>query len=471
MNPPNIVMIFSDEHRYDCTAFGGHPQAHTPHLERIAAAGAGFTHAFTPIPICCPARQSLMCGQWPVTHQGLTNYDNGELRNALSSATPTYAGALRAAGYATHHLGKWHVHPTLGPAHYGFETECPDAAYHQWRAQAGLPSWRAGAGSLSGRVDTVPTEQSWKHWLTDRALELIEARAADGRPFHLRLDFAEPHPPFVVPEPWASRVDPASLTPWGSFAETFAGKPWIQRQMLHHWGIQDWTWEQWAPFVALYLGTIAHIDFQIGRVIEALTAAGMLENTLLVYTADHGGMVGGHRMTDKHAQLYDDVVRVPFFVQWPAAMAPRGRCEEFVCNLLDLPPTFLEAAGAPVPETMQGRSLLPLLRGQAPADWPQAAFASLHGSQFGMFTQRMVRDRRYKYVFNATAIDELYDLEADPHELRNLTPDPAHAPLLAHYRNMLLDWADRIGDPLLTNPFMRTSLAEGRILDHETGNP
>jgi arylsulfatase A-like enzyme len=471
---PNLVLILSDEHRFDCTGLGapaGWPHGRvTPHLDALAAGGSVFRHAFTPVPICCPARQSLLTGQWPFIHQALTNYDNGELQNALSADAPVYSRPLAAAGYALDWVGKWHMHPTLTPCDFAFDHYVSSASYVAWRAEQDLPPVPMGVQPFQA-VDPVPVEASRKHWLTSHAIDIIRQRAAQQRPFHLVLALEEPHHPSVVPEPFASLIDPAEVPAWGSFGDPLTNKPWIQRQMLHHWNLQGRSWANWAPVAARYLGDVAHVDHQIGRIVEALRTAGVFDDTLLIYSSDHGDMGGAHGMFDKHNVLYDDVVRVPLYVSWPASFgtaaagaAPRV-IEPFVCNCLDIPATLLAAAGSPAPATMQGRSLLPLLHGPAPAAWPDSAYTALHGSQFGLNTQRMVRDHAFKYIFNATAIDELYDLERDPHELTNLVPLGTHADVLRHYREKLLAWGDATRDPLLLNKHMRRTLTEGRLLD------
>ncbi|HEX29010.1 TPA: DUF4976 domain-containing protein, partial [Candidatus Poribacteria bacterium] len=181
-------------------------------------------------------------------------------------------------------------------------------------------------------------------------------------------------------------------------------------------------------------------------------------DTLVIYTTDHGDMCGGHGMIDKHFIMYDDVVRVPLIMRWPGRIEAGMRCDSFVIHSLDLATTFCQVAGVPVPETFRGKDLLAVISGEG--DDRQDVFSMYHGNQFGLYTQRMVRDRKWKYVWNATAEDELYDLETDPGEINNLASDPRYAGELERLRGRLVAWMEEIGDRIL-NPWIRSQLLEG----------
>ena len=238
------------------------------------------------------------------------------------------------------------------------------------------------------------------------------------------------------------------------------GKPFIQAQQRRTWGVEGWGWERWAPIVARYLGEITLLDEQVGRLLAALDRLGLAENTMVVYTSDHGDLCGAHGMLDKHYVMYEDVVRVPLLVRWPGHAQTGLRSRAFVCHALDLAATFCAAAGVEPPTSFQGRSLLPLLTG-VESTGRDSIYSTYHGSQFGLYSQRMVRDQRWKYVWNATAEDELYDLQADPGETDNRARDPACENDLTRLRARMIGWMEQTEDPLL-NDWTRAQLLQGR---------
>ena len=151
-----------------------------------------------------------------------------------------------------------------------------------------------------------------------------------------------------------SEYDPAAIEPWGNFADELADKPYIQRQMRHHWQVDDWTWDDWAPHVAASLGAVSCVDHCLGMLMDALERLGIADNTLLVYSTDHGDLLGSHGMFDKHNVLYEEILRVPLLMRWPGRIAPGGESHDAVSNCLDLAPTFLELAGRELPERIDG---------------------------------------------------------------------------------------------------------------------
>ncbi len=451
MARPNILLIYADQHRFDCVGANGHPLVETPNLDRLAREGLNFTQAHTPIPVCVPARNCFVHGQWSTRHLAIANHDT-EAPRPPDPGLPTFGQVLREAGYALGWVGKWHVHPHLGPTDpaYGFHTYIDEREYYSWRAQRGFPPRPRDVGWTGGLDPDVPPAATRLAWGADQTLELLESLAHQDEPFFIRWDPSEPHLPNVVPEPYASLYPPEAIAPWPSFPDPLVGKPYIQAQMRRTWGVADWTWDQWAPIVGRYLGEIALLDAQIGRLLAALDRLGLADNTLVVYSADHGDMCGGHGMVDKHFIMYDDVVRVPLLARWPARIAPRGACDAFVSNAIDLAATFCDVAGAPVPDTFQGQSLSPIFDG-APGNGREDIFCVYHGNQFGLYSQRMVRDRRWKYVWNATAEDELYDLNADPGEIRNLVSEVGCRAQRERLQERLVAWMEQTGDRLLNS--------------------
>lgn len=450
MKSPNILVIYSDQHRFDCLGGHRHPQLKTPNLDRLAYEGVDFSNAFTPVPMCVPARCSMISGQWPSQHGVVFNYD-GETFKALDPALPNLGKTMQQAGYRTAHIGRWHVDRNRPATEYGFDSFLSDWNYHAWREEQGQPPLPKMPACWAGQVDCVEPEQSRLAWAADRVIEKIDELAKNDQPFFLRWHTVEPHLPCFPTKPFADLYKPENLEPWPGFADTFEGKPAIQKDMHKKWGVDGWTWDDWAPVVARYLAIITEFDHHIGRVLETLKKAGLEENTLVVYTADHGDMCGSHGMVDKHFVMYDDVTHVPLILRGPG-FEPGTLRDDFVSNAVDLPATLCAVAGADKPESFSGKNILePTGR--------EDIFSTYSGNQYGGYSHRMVRDRRWKYIWNATAEDELYDLETDPGELTNRATDPQCIAQLDRLQDRLLEWLDEVDDPLF-NVFTKNTLGK-----------
>lgn len=461
-NRPNILLINVDQQRYDSLGFTGHRLVHTPHLDALAAGGIQFDSAYTPLPVCCPARQSLMSGVMPERHGGLWNYNGSGILpvQALSPDRPLWVKSLRQAGYRTAYLGKWHVNPELDPTHFGFESyddparpqDAPSPREKYPLPNNPWPQFPVGA------YDPLPLEQCHTHQLAEACIQKMDELGSDA-PWHIRLDFPEPHLPCIPAEPFASMYPPETIPPWENFDESFEGKPFIQRQQPCNWGIDQWSWREWSIYLSGYFGMISQVDDAIGRVIAHLESKGLMQDTLIIYTTDHGDAAGSHRMMDKHYVMYEEEVRVPLIMRWDAKIAPGSICHDFLSHFLDIPVTLLDLMNLPVPANYQGQSFLPQLFGEASTAPRDCAFSTYYGQQFGLYCQYMVRDRRYKYVWNATDIDECYDLETDPFEMNNLAASPANDDLCRHYRRKVHEVFTGLDDQFIN------SLWNGRWLN------
>ncbi|MCB0122865.1 MAG: sulfatase-like hydrolase/transferase [Caldilineaceae bacterium] len=462
MTRPNILLIHADQHRADCLGVNGHPFLRTPNLDQLAAEGTNFTRAYTPIPLCTPARASLLTGQWPMQHGVIANHGT-EGERALPEGIPTFSQALRDAGYWLGYTGKWGVDPQRDPTHFGFHLYLSEKDYARRRQAMGLPP-RPHTNRWFGEVDPhITPEQSQLAWGADMTIQLLQHAAQQEQPFFLRWDPSEPHLPNVVPEPYASMYPPESIPPWPNFADDLTGKPYIHRQQRRTWGIDNWTWQEWAPIVGRYLGEITLLDHQIGRVLATLDELGLTESTVVIYSADHGDLCGSHGMIDKHYVMYEELVRVPLIVRWPGTVAAGQTIDAFVSSEIDLAATFCACAAVPAPTTFAGQSLLPLIASTGRKEqWANRSeiFTTYFGNQFGLYSQRMVRDQRWKYVWNATAEDELYDTIADPGELQNLATLPPWQAERRRLRQRLLHWLQTTNDRLL-NPWTQRVLESG----------
>ncbi|WP_101297715.1 sulfatase-like hydrolase/transferase [Halegenticoccus soli] len=443
---PNALLLLTDQERYDLTTPDSGVE--TPAIDGLGEAGMRFERAYTPISICSSARASLLTGLYPHNHGMMNNcHEADAIRRNLPPGLPTFGERLREAGYRNTYLGKWHVGRDQGPDDFGFEYAGGSDRHHDPHLASSFRDYQRSLGIDPGGIELedptytehdrdptlvaattpAPVEATRPYYLAERTIERLEAYAEgdeDG-PFFHRTDFLGPHHPYVVPEPYASMYDPDDVDPWPTYAETFDGKPRAHEQYLRYRGVAGFGWDDWAAIAAKYFGFVTLIDEQIGRILGAMEELGLDGSTVTVHASDHGDFVGNHRQFNKGPLMYEDTYRVPLFVRWPDMTEPGSVCDEFV-SLVDLMPTFLDAGGAPIPDGIDGRSLRPLLAGEPPDDWPEDLFAEYHGDEFGFYSQRMLRTRRYKLVYNAPDRNELYDLREDPNELNNLIDHPAY---------------------------------------------
>jgi len=467
MKRPNILMIFSDQHRYDCMGVSGHPLARTPNMDRLAREGIDFRRAYTPCAVCSPARQTLVTGRWPHNHGGICLYNLSESRACVGPEETFFPQLLAEAGYRTGFMGKWHVSSKVSPADAGYGEVVDMRELQQALAKVGSDQReQTRVGAAPGRPKRLEcdTELFQPVWLANQANAMMKRFVEAGEePFFVSLHFHEPHPPYALAEPYASLYDPEAIEPWPNFRDAFEEKPYIQRQMLEHWDLANKDWEYWKHQVAGYLGAVSAVDDCIGRTLDQLETLGIADDTLVVYSSDHGDMIGSHGMYDKHNCAYEEILRVPLLCRWPNGIEAGQACDGFVSNCLDLPSAFLELAGVEIPSTFEGKSLAGLWRGEE-QEGRDVAFSAYYGGQFGLNTIRSATTERWKYVFNAMGPDELYDLREDPGELKNRIRDESLADVLKELRRRVVEQGLATSDGLFRNPWMPRSFEEGRIL-------
>ena len=454
---PNVLLIIADQHRLDALGCTGRFKIRTPFLDGLAREGAFFGNAFTPCPVCAPARQALLSGRAPESYGALWN--NDFIPTATVNPDEGYhTAALARAGYRCSLVGKWNSSMTHPPSDFGFSDHV-DNSGHSATIAAKYPglSFRNG---WFGEPSPIRLEDSKTHWAAARACEKMEQHAANGQPWFVRVDFTDPHLPCHPSEPFAGLYNPDSIEPWDSMGDTLDGKPYIQRQQLRNWGLEGRTWDQWKCTLAMYYGMVSQIDDAVGIMLAKLDELAIAEDTLVIYTTDHGDLCGGHGMLDKHYVLYDDVTRTPLIIRYPRKVEAGQRPPEFVSNCLDLGATLGDLCEVNV-AAGHGQSLAPLLSGKCQ---PDRAFAvsSSSGQQFGLYSQRCIRTKDWLYVWNMTDMDELYDGNADPGQKRNLIHDPSHALVLASLRKDLHDELIRREDPFVQSGWLRGQLLEGR---------
>lgn len=450
----NLLLINGDQFRYDCLGSRGLRGVKTPHLDQLARESLVYDNAFTPLPVCAPARQALLCGRHPDSFGAQWNYD--------MMPTPTvqpqwcWPSLLTEKGMQTAYLGRFHVSQTLKPADFGYQKHVSWAEHKKLLAEQ--YSNVSYDGGWFGCKNPIPVEDSGTHWMADRACEVMEEFVSEGKPWHIWVDYEEPHLPCRPSAPFADMYQPQEIEPWPGFGDTFENKPYCHRQQTLNWDTEGLKWEDFAPMVARYYGVVSQLDDAIGRILDKLEALGQKEETIVVFTSDHGDMCGSHNMLDKHYVLYDDIVRVPLLVRCPGVEP--AHFSSFVSNCLDLPATIRKWFVLPDAEVAHGKALP--MTAQEDAAGRDCIVCTSNGQQFGLYSTRMIRDQRWKYVWNLTDIDELYDLETDPGEKKNLIGQTEHKERITKMRRSLFELLKEQGDPFVKNEWIYRQLWEER---------
>ena len=461
---PNILYLMTDQQRFDLMSVYGLTPCQTPNLDRLAASGMRFDRAYTVCALCSPARTSMLTGQYPHRHRMWNNNDMMQwaIRD-LPDDVELISQPLTRAGYRCGYVGKWHCGEKKVPTTYGFEgMDVPNYGnprntreYKQYLERNGLQQpevkpvicdgsahKRPTIGEQIGDVRATPT-----YFLADYTIDMLKDFQQGSQPWMVFSSFWCPHAPYLPPTEFAEMYDPNDIDLWPNFRDTLEGKPPHQdrfRRSFHRF--MEHNDDEWRVIIARYFAQMTFLDSQIGRVLDALDELGIADNTVVLFGTDHGDMCGSHgKFFDKGSYMYEEIYHVPQLVRWPGVTQAGSVCSEFVTNM-DLAPTALAAADLAIPGDYQARSLLPLLQGDT-STWPDDVVCEYHGHRY-LFSQRMVRWSHYKYVLNAPSFDELYDLEADPHELRNAIDDPAYAEVAKAGRERLLRRINEHKDPL-----------------------
>jgi arylsulfatase A-like enzyme len=454
---PNFLIIITDQHRIDTLAVYGSKICQTPSLDRLAESGVRFNNAYSVCALCSPARASIYTGVYPHRHGMVVNEDE------FSDEVRLISQGLREQGYVCGFVGKWHCGVRKLPRDFGFEgmnvpgygngAKTPEyrAFLQRNNLQPGkiVPlgtGWHTNT-LLCGKL-TSSEQSTVPYFLAEQTIELMTDYHARDVPFLLFCNFWEPHAPYLPAEPYASMYDPQSIPPWGNFYDDLTGKPNLHRRYRDAFlgeGQSLRRWEEWSLWVATYFGFVTMIDAQIGRILDALNALNLAENTVVIFTTDHGDHVGAHGgIHDKDAMMYQETYHIPFLLRVPGM--PAGTVIEQPITNMDIMPTILDLAGADPRRQLDGRSLVPLVRDTS-APWEQDVLCVFNGHHTS-YQSRMVTDGNYKYVFNAPDIDEFYDLKNDPWELCNLITEESQHDRIAHFRSRLLYWVQKSGDPL-----------------------
>ncbi len=465
---PHVILLMADHLRRDCLSCYGDLGVATPHLDALAAESVVFDGAYCACPLCVPTRISMYTGKWPHTHGAIVNGHSYEAERPYGTAGPehrTLYEALDAAGYGITHVGVHHCR--LDPP---LEERVPAidlVAYKEWgdyRKARGLRSnpatraqhvpnleWADGKPVMALRPQARrtlyphPAEDYLDCFWTRLAVERI-AELDAGRPQYVEVLLWAPHPPLEVPEPYYSMYPPESIELPETVGRWCEGQPAsLLLQSCGQMGL-GLTREEYREGWSAYLGLVTMVDDCMGRVVEALKARGMWDDALVIFTMDHGDLMGCHHLTQKHS-FYEEAAHLPLLAKPPGGAT--GRRHQLT-SAIDFCPTVCDYAGAEPPDGVQGMSWRPLVEGRE-SPWRDAIFMEYSGDQGRnawpmRSTVADVGGRRWKYNWTRGDTDELYDLDADPMEMHSLAASAEHQALRRQVRGCLAEWMRATGD-------------------------
>ncbi len=467
----NIIYILADQQRFDTvSAYGKNDVCKTPNLDELAKNGMKFNNAFTPSAICAPARASLISGLYPHNHGITDNFTD------FKEGTPLLSRMLADSGYYCGYAGKWHVSPNLTPKECGFEdgkpfmgygfpgsgvfnnltfNQPPDNTpnyYEEYLKENNFTpdvsecfmgnNPKLQIQEMYARHDG-PVESTIEYFVAKEACDIIDKAAEDDRPLFLWANFWGPHSPSIVPEPYFSMYDPKDIKEHPSYCETFEDKPYGYYLTEKMWGLGDYGWQGFADIAAKYYGHCTMIDDMVGMIVQKLKEHNLFDDTIIVYTADHGDCLGAHKFIEKGAFTFDEIYRIPMVVHG----AGKRDNDSFV-YLHDLMPTALEIAGIKADTCKDSESILELMNGKKSND-RKDIFAEFH-SHFYTTRQRMVRDNEYQFTFNESEKGELYDLKNDPNQLKNVCYNEEYKETKKRLIERMSQYMEELNDPAAT---------------------
>ncbi len=438
----DVLVIYCDQLRHDCLGATGNPDIKTPHIDSLARDGVVFRNSFCTWPVCTPSRYSILSGLYVHQHGGWTNH------STLHPTIPTYPRNLRDRGYQTMAVGKMHFTPPyldVGLSRLQLSEQNGRGRfvddYHRYLRSLGRVdaidlidqerNWRKTASdeywaTFGAQVSDLPEPLHSTTWVGDRAVEAISAWS--DKPQLLVAGFIKPHHPFDPPDPWHKMYDPEKLTILPGWADEPLEHDVERRGYFDN---RKLTRPALQRVMAYYYATISHIDAQVGRMVGVLKEAGRYENSLIVFTGDHGEYLGFHHLLLKGNRMYDPVIKVPLLMKFPRGRRAGTRSDALVSSV-DVTTTVIKSTGGKPARTMMGRDLLPVATGRDPGR--PLVFAQA-GREF------MVRSKTRKLLYHRDDGKSLFfDLEADPLEMKNLYNDPARRGETRTLREALVRW-------------------------------
>ena len=467
--PANILFIVSDEYRHDCLGVAGHPIVKTPNLDKFAGQGVRFTRAYAASPVCSPSRATLFTGRYPQVHGVKQN------NMPFSEDEVTLPRLLRAQGYRTGIVGKLHLQGADDWFDYAQITDGGRGDGYEAFLRAskqfitGIANTAAVEGSLVGAGKTplkigtsvLPEDKFEEAWVADRAVDFLRAQKEQSQPWFLFLSLFKPHSEYVIPAPfdkmYAAKDMPLPKTFQAGFeapADMSSAQESKEKKNNRKGATDDGANFRARLYIsdadilrevtAHYYGAVTMVDKYIGHVLAVLDELGMTNNTIVVFTADHGNMLGERNRMFKSV-MYESSALVPMLYRAPGRI-PAGRVNDTALDNTAVVPTLLDLAGLPVPAGVQGRSLAPLMRGDGPG--PEAAYAYL--------ADKMVRQGDWKLIVplgrSKSGVRELYDVVRDPDEQVNLYDRPEGAAVQRQLLALMDAWEKTPSPPPVTLP-------------------
>ncbi|MFA7160479.1 MAG: sulfatase-like hydrolase/transferase [Kiritimatiellia bacterium] len=454
-NKPNILMIMADQMRWDCLGCAGNHVIQTPNLDALAKRGTLFRNAFSPDPICVPARATIMTGNYPHICTGIKG-NSGKIRDGQ----PLLTEVLKSAGYRTYAMGKLHFVPYAPPGAprlvHGFEHVdlCESGRiiaqfdptgqtrgledYFDFLSDAGWTGYTRAHGIGNNDVrpcaSPLPPELTVDHWVADCTLKQIDRHLKEStdRPFFMFMSSPKPHSPYDPPAPFDRMYDPRRVpAPWGSIKDLQGRNPYLLHTIYPH-AADTLSPQAWQVIRSHYYGCISWLDAQIGRVLARLDETGLRDSTLVLFTADHGDLLGDFGSIFKTNHL-NGSVRVPFIAAGPGVEP--GAVSNALVGLQDILPTLAAAAGTSIGKPVQGKDISPALSN------PSARIRDFFYSTTSEDPELsvMVTDGRWKYVYSQAAggTEELYDESRSLSEEENLAADERFKTHKARMRALL----------------------------------
>lgn len=478
---PNIILFMCDQLRFDALGCYGNNEIHTPNIDRLALDGSTFDNHFVQNPVCSPSRCTVLTGRYPRNHG---TRDNGI---PLRDSEVTLAQVLKENGYRTAAIGKMHITTQFAPKedeqedwpedNYGFDIihttcDCKTGEYLNWLKEKSPSDYKevkmqgerkakedrasAAEKDLNGPPQVyksgINSAYHQSRWIADRMIDLINHPVAD-RPFFAFCSFVDPHHPFDPPEPYAGMYNPDALAePRGIENELEDKPPHFMKARTgrgfsnEKYDYRKLTADGWRQIKAAYYGMITLIDDNIGRVLRVLQERGMEGETLIMFTSDHGELLGDHGLLFKGPFHYDSIIKAPMILKWPG-MIPRGSRYSQVTEHVDIMPTLLEYAGVRPPYGVQGSSVAPILRGDKGAG-KEYAMTEFNCYDWGL-SVKTITGRNYKMTYYAgQKYGELYDRNDDLEEYVNLWEDENHKDVKEGMLRKLMDRMIETEDPL-----------------------